>query len=879
MQLFILDVSGFLFRAYFALPPMTNAAGESTHALFGFIRSVLKLLKEHHPSHIVAVYDGPDNKRSRTEIYQDYKANRVRDYEDLPEQIAISKQFCDLMGIHHVELDGVEADDTIGSIATWAAQQGVSVRICTSDKDLCQLVTDDVHLLNPWKDYAVLDPQGVEENFGVKPSQIADYLGMVGDSSDNIPGVPGFGPKTVAPLLQQYGTIENVLAHVDEISGKKKQQTLREEASQALLSKQLATIQTQLSFPQSPNFFAKQPVQEQGLRSFYLQMGFHSLIKELEIHAPSCSNEVLHYHLVDDLNGLQQLIAKMESHDHLAFDCETTSLDVMQALPIGIGFCFQAKEAYYVPFNGKLGEKARELLAPFLKQHMFFGHHTKYDCHVLVNVGIEVAHLSFDTILASYLLNPSARSHSLDNLCLDIFGKVKIPIKDLIGTGKKQISMDQVPLEKVCQYCCEDVDYTFRLKQHFEKQLHEEKLDSLLYDLELPLSKLLLKMERAGVYLDINHLKDLGSMVMQQLNEVQEEVFSLSGESFNLNSPKQLAAILFEKLKIKPLKKTATGYSTNADVLEDLAINYPIAEKILIYRSLEKLRSTYIESLPNQVNLKTERVHPTFNQVVTATGRLACQDPNLQNIPVRTPLGKKIREAFRPQKMGWSYLSADYSQIELRLLAHFSEDPTLINAFEHAQDIHAHTAALMFEKQHVTSEERRAAKAINFGIIYGQQAYGLARELHIDIHKAADFIQAYYRRYPKVFEYIQNSIEQARRTGKAVTMIGRQRSIPDLNSANTHLRAAAERLAVNTPLQGSAADLIKKAMLAIDQQLQNKKLKSFLILQIHDELIFEAPDEELEALKPLVKETMENIFTLKVPLVVDVAIGKNWGQC
>jgi len=876
MQLFILDVSGFLFRAYFALPPMTNSEGEATHALFGFIRSVLKLLKEQSPSHILAVYDGPDNKRGRLEIYEHYKANRVREYEDLPEQMQRSKEFCDLMGIPYLELEGVEADDTIGSVALWAVQQGLSIRICTSDKDLCQLVTDHIHLLNPWKDNLCLDPQGVEEAFGVLPSQIADYLGLVGDTSDHIPGVQGFGPKTVVPLLKEYGSLENLLAHAENLTGKKKE-TLQREADTALLSKKLATIRTDLSFPHSPDHFKRHPVQEQQLRTFYQSMGFHSLVKELESQTPQ--QEVLSYHLVDDLHSLHDLIAKLRCSDTVAFDCETDALNPLTAQPIGIGFCMQAGEAYYVPFHGQLGPQALDLLRPFLTSHTFFGHHTKYDCHVLENLGIEIAHISFDTILASYLLQPSARSHGLDPLCLEIFGKVKIPIESLIGTGKKQRSMKEAPIPQVCQYCCEDVDYTFRLKQHFEPLLRTQHLESLLYDLELPLSKLLRKMERKGVYLDPHPLFVLGKELVHHLTQLQDEIYQLAGCTFNINSPKQLASVLFETLKLKPIKKTATGYSTNADVLEVLTQQHPIAAKILQHRSLEKLRSTYVETLPLQIHPATGRIHPTFNQVVTATGRLACQDPNLQNIPVRTDLGKQIRAAFKPQKEGWSYLAADYSQIELRLLAHFSEDHQLLQAFHQGEDIHAFTASLMFEAEHVTAEQRRAAKAINFGIIYGQQAYGLSQELGIDLHKASEFIHAYYKRYPQVFTYVQHSIETARRTGKAVTMLGRQRLIPDLHSSNTHLRTAAERLAVNTPLQGSAADLIKQAMLAVDQQLQVNNLKSFMILQVHDELIFEAPDEELPHLSSLVKATMEGVMALKVPLVVDVAIGKNWGEC
>jgi DNA polymerase I len=882
-KLFVLDVSGFIFRAYFALPPLNNSSGEATHALFGFIRSILKLYKDFQPHHLVAVYDGPENKKQRQELYEAYKAHRVREYEDLPEQIERAKEFCTLMGIPQVEIPGVEADDVMGSIAVWATSlPDTEVYLCTSDKDLCQLVNDRVFILNPWKENLIIDSAKVEEIYGVPPAQIVDLLAIVGDSSDNIPGLPGFGPKTALPLLKEWGSLENLLAHAEEVKGAKKQETLRNEGEMAKLSKRLATIYTDTPFSQDPLFFAIGKPQTAELKAFYIEMGFSLLARELDplLH----TEENTAYHLVDTPLALHQLVQKLKQAEEIAFDVETTSLRPLLANLVGIGFSIRQGEGYYVPLNGELGKNAvLDALKPLFEDPAlkFIGHNIKYDLHVLANVGIHVAHVTFDTILASYLLNSSSRRHSLDHLALNYFGKVKTPIKELIGTGKKEITMDLVPITRVCDYCCQDVDYTLRIKHILAPQLNTRGLDALLFDLELPLSAVLLKMERKGMFVDTSLLQIISNDIAKELKQTEQKIFALAGEEFNINSPKQLSGILFEKLKIKPLKKTATGYSTNADVLEALAKEHPIAEKLLVFRTLEKLRSTYLESLPQEINPHTGRIHPTFNQFVAATGRLACQDPNLQNIPVRTAQGKRLREAFRPQQTGWSYLSADYSQIELRLLAHLSDDERLIQAFEEGEDIHAYTASLVFgiPLRQVTPLQRHQAKAINFGIVYGQQAYGLSQQLNIDTKEALAFIENYFFRYPKVLTFINHCIATARKEGKAVTMIGREREIPEINSSNAILRNTAERLAINTPLQGSAADLIKLAMLKIDALLIKSNMRTQMVLQIHDELIFEAPNEEMESLIPLVKEGMEKVFTLKIPLVVDVNIGKNWAEC
>jgi DNA polymerase-1 len=888
-KLYILDASGYLYRSYFAIRQMTNAKGESTNALFGFIRSVLKLIKDFQPTHLVAVFDGPDNALFRTNMYADYKAHRKGMPKDLLYQISWAQQFCQLMGIPELMIPGVEADDTMGSVARWAAEQGAITYLCTSDKDMCQLVNERIFILNTFKDNLILGPKEVEEQFGVPPSQMIDFLAMTGDSSDNIPGLSGFGPKTAADLLKQFGSLDYILDHPTEVSGRKKQETLMQEREKVLLSRRLVTIDTQVPFTQEENFFKLGQPTLVPLREFYIYMNFSTLLRELEAQlgpppAQIESEGEVSYQLVDDWPSLEKLVHHLAQQKAICVDTETTSIHPMWSNLVGIGLGVEPKKAWYIPVNGQLGlESVIKALKPLFENSAigFYGHNLKYDYHVLLNYGIKIANICFDTILASYLLNSHSRQHSLDHLSLELFGKVKISIQDLIGKGKNQISMQEVPLDKICLYCCEDVDYTVRLKEVLAPQLEERGLNTLFYQLELPLLSVLAKMERHGIFVDTPYLHHLSAELGKDIALLAEDIYAMAGETFNLNSPKQLSQILFDKLGIRPPKKTATGHSTNAEVLESLKGDYPIAAKLLEYRSLEKLRSTYVETLPQEVHPQTHRIHCTFNQSVAATGRLSCQDPNLQNIPVRTEVGRRIREAFRPQRPGWSYLAADYSQIELRLLAHLSEDPMLVNAFLANEDIHTFTASQIFNVSldQVTREQRNQAKTVNFGIMYGQQAFGLAQELGIDPKTAAAFIQMYFQRYHKVKEFLDRCKLEARRTGKAVTLLGRERVIPEIKSPNVAIRTMAERLAINTPIQGTQADLIKMAMLEIDQKLAERKLKAYMILQIHDELLFEVPNEELEEVKQLVYDVMVGVMPLKVPLVVDINIGKNWKEC
>lgn len=881
-KLFVVDATGFIFRSYYAIRGMTNAKGEPTNALFGFIRSLLKLIKDFSPSHLCAVFDAPDNKSSRVAIYKDYKANRVAIPEDLPHQIEAAKTFCKLFGIPTLIMPGVESDDTMGSIAKWAQEHVEDIYLCTSDKDLLQMVNDRVHVLHCHKDNFVIGPEEVKEKYGISPHQIVDWLALVGDSSDNVPGLPGFGPKTASTLLQKMETLDYILAHPEEVPGKKKQETIIENREVAELSKRLVQLDLSIPIPRECADYHLQQADSERLQAFYEEQGFKSLIEDKK--EDDKGKESTTYILINDEESLKELAQKLSLEKEVCFDTETTGLRPMEADLVGIGFAIEKEKAYYVPFNATLSsDTIWSYLSPLFTNPSigFYAHNAKYDLHVLKRAGIHVANLCFDTLLASYLLNAESHQHSLDFLSLHHFGKQKTPIESLIGKGKKQISMADVPIQQVCDYCCEDVDYTLRLKEVLKKALESRQLEHLLYDLELPLSAILLEMEQKGIFADAHMLQDFSREITQALQVLEKSIHSLAGEPFNIKSPKQLSVILFEKMEIPPPKKTATGYSTSADVLEGLKGTYPIAEKVLEFRGLEKLRSTYADTLPTEIHPETGRIHCTFNQGVTATGRLSSQNPNLQNIPVRTALGRKIRESFRPQKEGWSYLSADYSQIELRLVAHMSEDPEMIRAFEMGEDIHSFTASQVFgvPLEEVTKEQRYRAKTVNFGIVYGQQAYGLSQEIGVSISEAKKFIETYFSRYPKIRSFIENCKKNSRETGKAVTLTGRERAISEIDSKNPPLRAAAERLAVNTPLQGSAADIIKMAMLAVDRAMKQECYRGFMILQVHDELIFEIPDKEIPRLTELVRHSMENVIQLKIPLVVDISIGKNWKEC
>jgi len=881
-KIYIIDAVNFIFRSYFAIGPMTNPQGESTGGLFGFIRSLNKIIKDFSPTHLVAVFDGPDNKLARTKIYSGYKEHRQKMPADLLTQLHRALEYCALAGIPLLILPGVKADDTMGSIAKWAGKSGSDVFLCSSDKDLCQLITDHILVINTHKDNLLIDRAKVKELFGVTPEKMVDYLAIVGDVSDNIPGLEGFGSKTAADLLSQFDSLDYLLEHPEVIKGKKKEVFIRDQEI-ALLSKRLATIDTEVVIPQSQDFFKLKEPQERELQKFFQEMHFLSLLKEREIPS-NINQEKRKYTLVEDLQALKELVIRLSHKKEIGIHTVATDTHSLFATLLGISFSVEPHQAWYVPCNGKI-EKTQviSIIQPLLENEEigFCGHNIKYDKHVLLNEGIVLKKILFDTMIASHLLAPQKMHDFLDELVLLKMGTAKTSLESLLGKGKNQIILNEVPLNQLYQYGCENVDYIWQLMALFKQEMENEELSDLFYHIELPLISVLFHLERSGIYLDREALKNMSYDLMQKIHSLELEIFKLAGQHFNLNSPKQLSTILFDTLGISPPKKTNTGFSTSAPVLESLIEAHPIIKLLLTYRSLEKLRSTYVDTLPLQIVPSTGRVHATFNQTATATGRLSCQNPNLQNIPIRSEEGRKIRTAFKPEKPDWSYLSADYSQMELRLLAHFSEDPTLIKAFEKGEDIHAFTASLIFNipLDEVTPHMRHQAKAVNFGIVYGQQAFGLSQGLDISFNEAATFIDTYFQRYKKVKEFFEFCKESVKKRGYSLTLFGRKRPIPDINNKNPVIRAQAERLAMNTPLQGSAADLIKIAMIKIDDLLEKNKELGIMNLQIHDELLFEVPDDKKEPLTHHVKNIMEGVFALKVPLVVDISIGKNWGEC
>jgi DNA polymerase I len=877
-RLVIIDAAGALYRAYYAI-----TSELSHHALFGFIRSLKKIQNALEPTHIVAVFDGMGNAESRKKIYADYKAHRQAMPEDLRAQYQMAKEYCTYAGISFLSLDGVEADDVIASLATQIVKKDlkVEVAVVSSDKDLCQIVTERISIINPHKEYEKYTPLEVKEIFGVDAEKIGDYLAITGDASDNIPGIPGLGKKAACTLLAKDISLQELLETPQKAENPRLQALLEKGKEAGLLSLALTKMDKELKVPLEEKDYIVSSENTEQLKKFYVDHHFFSFLKEMDQGSPE---EKVSYKLIDTYDALELLIEKLTKAQVFVIDTETTDVHPLKAQCVGVGFAIEEGSAYYIPLNGPLEEKKvmaklKSLLED--KNISLIGHNIKYDLLVLKKLGIHPLHIAFDTMIASHLLSAHQRRHSLDELALERLGKVKISIQDLLGKGKNALTIDLVPIEKVCEYCSEDVDYTLRLKNILEKELKERKLEDLFYNMELKLISVLVKMEWKGIFVDVEALKEMHFSVTKKLSALEEEIIALAGESFNLNSPKQLSEILFVKLQIPPLKKTATGNSTNVEVLEALQDKYPIAEKMLEFRMLEKLRSTYIDALPLEVLQATGRVHCSFSQSVAATGRLTCNHPNLQNIPVRTEEGNKIRSAFKPQKEGYSFLSADYSQIELRILAHFSQDPVLVHAFMHNQDVHASTAATIYgmDIKEVTKEQRRCAKIVNFGVLYGQGAFGLAKEMGCSMKEAQDFIDLYFAKFSGVKSYIDQQIKQVAQEKVTKTLLGRERLIPEIDSKNKALQKAAERLAVNTPLQGSAADLIKIAMLDIDKKIEIFGEKCSLILQVHDELIFEVEDSLVEELKSLVKSSMETCYPLNIPLIVDIAIGKNWQAC
>lgn len=880
---YIIDGNSYIYRAFYAIRGLSTSTGLPTNAVFGFANMLLKVIKDKAPALLAIVFD-PKGPTRRHGEYKEYKAHRPPMPRDLIPQVPYIHKLVEAFRIPVFVIDGQEADDVIATLARDAESRDMNITIVTGDKDLLQLVGPRIKIYDTLKD-KVYEPADVEERFSVPPDRVVEIMGLMGDASDNIPGVPGIGEKTAKVLIKQYGTIDNLLAHARDITKPKLKQSLIEYADLARLSRELAILHADVPITINYDDLKLKAPDSTALIGILRELEFTALLK----HVVQEPEQGADYCTVLEEKDLQDLTNALSSADEFCFDTETTSPDPMQAELVGISFALRPHQAYYLPIgHGYPGapkqislERALGTLKPVMENPAIrkIGQNIKYDLLVLGHYGIQVKGVSFDTMIASYLLNPSKASHGMDALALEYLNYKTTTYAEVTGSGKKQIGFDEVDVRPATRYSCEDADITLRLKHKLAPLLREQNLERLFLDMEMPLMEVLAGMERVGVKINADFLKIMSKKLGIDMAGVERTIYELAGTEFNINSPKQLAEILFVKLRLTPTKKTKTGFSTNVDVLEELAPLHPLPAEILKYRTLSKLKSTYIDALPLMINPKTGRLHTSLNQTVTATGRLSSSEPNLQNIPIRTEVGREIRQAFVAEQ-GASLLSADYSQIELRVLAHMSNDPALIKTFLNDEDVHTRTASEIFglSPEEVTSEMRRKAKAVNFGIIYGISAFGLAQDIGVSNAEAKRYIDDYFAQYPGVRDFIDRTIGDAKMNGYVSTLFNRRRFIPELASSTAAVRNFGERMAINTPIQGTAADLIKLAMINIQKRLTRENLRSKMILQVHDELVFEVPDLEIEPMKKLVKEEMEGVLTLSVPIRVDVSVGKNWDE-
>jgi len=922
-DLVLIDGSSYLYRAFHALPPLTNARGEPTGAVLGVVNMLLKFLRETNPVQIAVVFDAP-GKTFRDELYAEYKSHRPPMPDDLRVQVNPLLEIVQALGLPLLRISGVEADDIIGTLAKRTADAGGTVVISTSDKDMCQLVGPQITLINTMSG-SIYDRAGVKAKFDIWPEQMIAYLALVGDSSDNIPGIDKVGPKTAAKWLGQYSTLDNLVAHAAGVSGKVGE-NLRASLETLELSRRLATIRCDVALPDTAQDLTRKPQHDEQLRSWYTRLGFQALLRglggSLEIDSastassapaessrasgalvspsdalelrPGIADAPRNYETILDMHAFERWCSALERAELFAFDTETTSLDYMAARIVGLSFCIEPGKAAYVPLTHDYAGAPPQLdrdtvlakLRPLLEseQHAKLGHHLKYDAHVLANNGITLRGMRYDSMLESYVWNSVATRHDMDSAALRYLGITTISYEDVAGKGAKQIPFAQVSLEQAGEYAAEDADVTMRLHRALWPAIEREPLLKKLYEeFEQPLVAVLQRMEHRGVLIDREMLSVQSSELAHRIAELKLAAHTEAGSDFNLDSPKQLQQLLFEKMQIPVLRKTPTGQpSTAEDVLEELADSYALPRLILDYRSIAKLRSTYTEKLPLQVSPDTGRVHTSYHQAVAQTGRLSSTDPNLQNIPIRTPEGRRIRQAFIAPA-GQLLLAADYSQIELRIMAHLSDDTGLRGAFVANRDVHQATAAEVFgvPLDAVSAAQRRSAKAINFGLIYGMSAFGLARQLGIERGAAQRYVDLYFERYPRVKAYMDRTREQARATGYVETVFGRRLYLPDIRSRNRALQQYAERSAINAPMQGTAADLIKLAMIAVDAWCsRDGGADARLIMQVHDELVLEVRTEAVARVTEAVRQCMIDAGrgALHVPLKVDVGTGKNWDE-
>ncbi|MGJ7118692.1 DNA polymerase I [Morganella morganii] len=921
--LILVDGSSYLYRAYHAFPPLTNSAGQPTGAMYGVLNMLRSLVMQYEPSHVAVVFDAK-GKTFRDELFEAYKSHRPPMPDDLREQIAPLHDMVIAMGMPLLSVSGVEADDVIGTLAKQAAAEGRAVLISTGDKDMAQLVTPDITLINTMNN-TILGPEEVETKYGVPPSLIIDYLALMGDSSDNIPGVPGVGEKTAQALLQGLGSLDDIYADLDKIAGlsfrgaKTLAPKMETNKEMAYLSYTLATIKTDVELDRTWDTLVLSEPDLDKLHALFTQYEFKRWISDLEnggwlakkstrsapskaavsavaaqspaapVAAPEISNE--NYETILDEAALNRWADILREAGEFAFDTETDSLDNLSARLVGMSFAAKAGHAAYVPIGHDyldapdqlLTEQVLRVMKPILEDEKIrkIGQNLKFDRGIMENYDVELRGIAFDTMLESYVLNSVAGRHDMDSLADRHLNYKTTTFEEIAGKGKKQLTFNQIPLEEAANYAAEDADITLLLHQALYPQLEAEK--SLLHvyqDIEMPLVPVLSRMERTGVLIDANVLAAQSVQLTARLDELEKQAFTIAGEEFNLSSPKQLQAILFEKLNLPVVKKTPGGApSTNEEVLEELADNHELPRVILEHRSLSKLKTTYTDKLPLMVDPKTRRVHTSYHQAVTATGRLSSRDPNLQNIPVRTDEGRRIRQAFIARD-GYCIMAADYSQIELRIMAHLSQDKGLLKAFAEGKDIHRATAAEVFgvPLEEVTSDQRRSAKAINFGLIYGMSAFGLARQLGIPRGEAQRYMDLYFERYPGVLEYMARTREHAAEKGYVETLEGRRLWLPEINSRNGMRRKAAEREAINAPMQGTAADIIKKAMIAVDDWLQKENIDALMIMQVHDELVLEVRKEQQAEMAEKIRGLMEAAMKLDVPLKVEAGVGANWDE-
>ncbi|QXP89033.1 DNA polymerase I [Methylococcus capsulatus] len=895
--LVLVDGSSFLYRAFFALPPLTNSHGEPTGAVYGVINMLRKLLQTYDGAHIAVVFDAP-GRNFRDELFEHYKAHRPPMPDDLRSQIEPLHQVVRAMGLPMLIEPGVEADDVIGTLARQAVERGFRVVISTGDKDMAQLVCDRVTLENTMFD-SRLDVNGVIVKFGVPPERIVDYLALVGDTSDNIPGVPKVGPKTAAKWLAEYGSLDALIARAGEIGGKTGE-NLRASLELIPLSRELATIRCDLPLPLTPESLERRPPDKAALRELYTRLEFKTLLRQLDAEAddPKAAPPVAaapevqtRYQAVMDPAAFDRWLEKLEAAELFAFDTETSSLDYMRAEVIGLSFAVEPGAAAYVPlahdYPGAPPQLDRamvlERLRPLLEDpgKAKLGQHLKYDANVLLNHGIMLRGIRHDTMLESYVLNSTATRHDMDSLAERYLDRKTLHYEDVAGKGAKQIPFARVSVEDACRYAAEDADVTLCLHRALWPRLESiPSLRAVYETIEIPLVPVLSRIERAGVLVDVYKLAEQSRELERRMAEVEAEARAVAGETFNLGSPKQIQTILYDKLGLPVIKKTPTGQpSTDESVLQELAETFELPRLILEYRSLSKLKSTYTDKLPHQVNPVSGRVHTSYHQAVAATGRLSSSDPNLQNIPVRTEEGRRIRQAFVAPP-GHKLLAADYSQIELRIMAHLSGDANLLAAFAEDADVHRATAAEVFgvALEEVTSSQRRSAKAINFGLIYGMSAFGLAKQLGIQQKLAQGYIDLYFARYPGVRAYMDRTRESARELGYVETLFGRRLHVPDIQSRNGQRRQYAERTAINAPMQGTAADIIKRAMIALDAWIESSGVPLRMIMQVHDELVFEVAEDFVSEATATVREHMSRAAELAVPLMVDIGTGDNWDE-